>query len=165
VIFTGRAILKPWSELNPDESVPITPAFPRWERSFVSGSSSTLFKVEHSISKQDPHILFTKVRFLPHAEGPPGHVHGGATAGLLDEVMGILVWHQGYASLTQTIQIDFKRAIPITEPCLIVTRIDTVGDQKVEVGCTIFDSSQKPHVTGKGIFHRLTNEQLARFKS
>ena len=156
--------MKKQSDLNPAESTPITPAFPRWERSFVSGPASTLFQVEHSISNQDSQVLFTKVKFLPHSEGPPGHVHGGATAGLLDEAMGILVWHHGFASLTQTIQIDFKKAIPLSEPCLIVTRIDSIGEQKVGVSCTIFDSSHHPHVTGKGLFHRLTKEQLSRFK-
>ncbi len=156
--------MKKPSDLNPDDSIPITPSFPRWERSFVSGPASTLFEVKHSISTHDASVLFTRVRFLPHSEGPPGHVHGGATAGLLDEVMGILVWHQGYASLTQSIQIDFKKAIPLSEPCLIVTRIDALGEQKVEVSCTVFDSSQKVHVIGKGLFHRLTDSQLDRFR-
>ncbi|MBU6153526.1 MAG: PaaI family thioesterase [Bdellovibrionales bacterium] len=156
--------MKKSTDLNPDDSNRITPAFPRWERSFVSGPSSPLFQVEHSISRQDPLVLFTRVKFLPQAEGPPGHVHGGATAGLLDEVMGILVWHHGHASLTQSIQIEFKKAIPIAEPCLIVTRIDSIGDQKVDVSTTVFDSNHKPHVLGKGLFHRLSKEQLERFK-
>jgi acyl-coenzyme A thioesterase PaaI-like protein len=157
--------LKPWSELDPEDSTPVTPSFPRWEKSFVSGPGSTLFRVEHSVSRKDPQILFTKVRFLPHAEGPPGHVHGGATAALLDEVMGIVVWHHGHASLTQNIKIEFKRAIPLAEACLVVTRIESISGRKVEVSSIVFDSPGRSLVTGTGTFHRLSPEQLSRFKS
>jgi acyl-coenzyme A thioesterase PaaI-like protein len=156
--------LKKPSDLNPEESDPVTPAFPRWERSFVSGPASTLFQVEHFISRQDSLVLFTKVRFLPHSEGPPGHVHGGATAGLLDETMGILVWHHGHFAVTQNLRVEFKKPIPLHEPCLVVTRIETTGEGKIEVSSGVFDSAEHLRVSARGLFHKLSREQIDRFK-
>ena len=151
-------------ELNPLKSSPVTPGFPDWERSFVSGPESPLFKISHSLSHEDPQLLFTKVTFLKKAEGPPGHVHGGATAGLLDEVMGVLVWHHQYRSVTQSIQIHYRRAIPLEMNGIILTRIIGVHEKTIEVHSTLYDHQKTHFVTSQGIFHRLSEEQLKRFQ-
>ena len=151
-------------DLDPADSTPIQPGFPDWERSFVSGPSSPLFKVSHAISSRDQDLLFTRVDFLSSAEGPPGHVHGGASAGLLDEVMGVLVWHHQYRCVTQSIQIHYRRAIPLETRATIVTRITGVHDKTIEVHATLYGDGKIPYVTSQGIFHRLTEEQLKRFR-
>ncbi len=151
-------------DLDPAESTPIQPGFPDWERSFVSGPASPLFKVTHAISNRDADLLFTQVEFLARAEGPPGHVHGGASAGLLDEVMGVLVWHRQFRSVTQSIQVHYRRAIPLELKAVIVTRIAAVHDKTIEVHATLYDRAKTPYVTSQGMFHRLTEEQLKRFR-
>jgi acyl-coenzyme A thioesterase PaaI-like protein len=151
-------------DLDPKNSSPITPGFPDWERSFVSGPESPLFKVSHTLSNEDPELLYTEVSFLRRAEGPPGHVHGGATAGLLDEVMGVLVWHHQFRSVTQSIQIHYRRAIPLEMHGLILTRIMAVHEKTIEVHATLYDDQKTPFVTSQGIFHRLSDEQLKRFR-
>jgi acyl-coenzyme A thioesterase PaaI-like protein len=151
-------------DLDPAESTVIQPGFPDWERSFVSGPESPLFKVHHAISTRDADLLFTQVDFLARAEGPPGHVHGGASAGLLDEVMGVLVWHQKYRCVTQSIQIHYLRAIPLETKATIVTRIVAFHEKTVEVHSTLYDLEKSPFVTSQGIFHKLTEAQLKRFR-
>jgi acyl-coenzyme A thioesterase PaaI-like protein len=151
-------------DLNPEASTPVTPRFPRWEKSFVSGTASTLFQVTHSVSTENPNVLFSLTRFLDHAEGPPGHVHGGATAGILDEVMGILVWHLGYPSLTQSIQVHYRKAIPLHLNCTILTRIEAIREKTIEAHSTLYDEAQVAYVTAQGLFHRLNEDQLERFK-
>jgi acyl-coenzyme A thioesterase PaaI-like protein len=151
-------------DLDPKNSTPITPGFPDWEKSFVSGPESPLFQISHSLSREDSELLFTAVRFLKRAEGPPGHVHGGATAGLLDEVMGVLVWHHNYRSVTQSIQIHYRRAIPLEIKGLVLTRIREVHEKTIEVHATVYDHEKTPFVTSQGIFHRLSDEQLKRFR-
>jgi acyl-coenzyme A thioesterase PaaI-like protein len=151
-------------DLDPARSTRINPAFPEWEKSFVSGPDSRLFRVSHFISEEDTRSLITRAVFLPHAEGPPGHVHGGATAGLLDEVMGVLVWHHHYKSVTQSIQLHYRKAIPMATEALILTRIMAIHERTIEVHSTLFDGLKNAHVTGQGIFHRLTIDQLGRFR-
>jgi acyl-coenzyme A thioesterase PaaI-like protein len=151
-------------DIDPSRATQIQPAFPEWEKSFVSGPESRLFEVSHFISGEDPHQLLTKTKFLPHAEGPPGHVHGGATAGLLDEVMGVLVWHHHYKSVTQSIQVHYRKAIPMRTEALILTRMMAIHERTIEVHATLFDAERVPYVTCQGIFHRLTADQLERFR-
>lgn len=150
--------------VDPLKARQIQPGFPEWEKSFVSGPDSRLFRVSHFISEEDPHLLISITRFLAHSEGPPGHVHGGATAGLLDEVMGVLVWHHQYKSLTQSIQLHYRKAIPMGIEATILTRIIAIHERTIEVHSTVFDETRTAHVTGQGIFHRLTPDQLDRFR-
>jgi acyl-coenzyme A thioesterase PaaI-like protein len=151
-------------DLDPADSRPIHPGFPDWERSFVSGPDSPLFRVSHALSNRDPNVLFTGAAFQERAEGPPGHVHGGASAGLLDEVMGVLVWHHEYRSVTQSIQVHYRKAIPLTMKAMIVSRIIAVHEKTIEVHSTLYDEGKSAYVTSQGIFHRLRAEQLERFR-
>ena len=145
----------------------ITPAFPNWEKSFVSGPNSNLYQVEHRL-QADPLALISHVKFKNGTEGPPGHVHGGATAGLIDEVMGILVWNQKYPSVTQSLTLKYLRPVPLTIDGYLVTTLTSVNERTVEVACAIVngdnDAKEKtPYVQAVGVFHRLTQEQMDRF--
>lgn len=144
------------------KSTPITPAFPNWDRSFVSGPESPLFEVEHRLAT-DPLELISHVIFKPKAEGPPGHIHGGASAGLIDEVMGILVWNQNYPCVTQTLSMKYLKPLPLNQEAYLITTISAVSEKTIEVKCTIFSNEKTPYVQATGVFHRLTQEQLKRF--
>lgn len=50
-------------------------------------------------------------RFL----GPPGHLHGGVIATLLDEAMGKANKLAGVVAMTRTMEIDFLRPIPLNK--------------------------------------------------
>ena len=40
-------------------------------------------------------VVFTDFSFGLSEQGPPGHTHGGASAAVIDEVMGAVVWRSG----------------------------------------------------------------------
>lgn len=148
------------------EAKPITPAFPNWERSFVSGPDSQLYSVEHRLIEKGTNghaELITHVQFKPKAEGPPGHIHGGASAGLIDEVMGVLVWNQNYPCVTQTLNLKYLKPVPMSLDSYLITTIERITEKSVEVRCTICDQQKTPYVRAEGVFHRLTAEQLNRF--
>lgn len=152
-----------------EQGTPLTPSFPNWERSFVSGHKSPLYRVEHRDHASHPDFMISRVSFLPICEGPPGHVHGGATAGLLDEVLGVCVWHSKHACVTQTLTLHYGRTIPLDATVDVYSRIKKVTDKMVEVECTIYSTSdgtekeKTPYVSAQGVFHRLTLDQLQRF--
>ena len=141
----------------------ITPGFPNWEKSFVSGPQSPLFNIEHRIDRLNPDRLITRVEFKLTAEGPPGHIHGGASAGLIDECMGVLVWHHQLSCLTQTLQLSYLKILPLQETAFVVTQIQKKNLKTVEVLCTIYGKEKTPYVSSQGVFHRLTVEQLEKF--
>lgn len=146
-----------------DRAIRIQPSFPNWEKSFVSGPKSTLYTLEHRFL-EEPVSLITHARFKTHAEGPPGHVHGGATAGLIDEVMGILIWNQSMPCVTQELNLYYRKALPLTLSSWILTEITLISEKTVEIQSRIQDESGKSYVEATGIFHRLTSSQLERFQ-
>ena len=124
-----------------------------------------MFKVEHRVHPNQPGYLMTRVEFNSICEGPPGHVHGGASAGLLDEVLGVCVWNENYMSVTQNLTLHYGRALPLDQTAYVLSHIRKVSDTTVTVECTIYDDAKTPYVTAQGTFHRLTLEQLEIFKS
>jgi uncharacterized protein (TIGR00369 family) len=54
-------------------------------------------------------------------EGPPGHVHGGIIATILDEAMGKVNRQKGIVALTRHISIDYLLPVPLA------TRLRAVG--------------------------------------
>ena len=140
----------------------INPSFPNWNKSFVSGQESPLFEVEHRIAL-DPVELLSLVWFKPSAEGPPAHVHGGATAALIDEVMGILVWNQNMPVVTKKLEVEYRLPLPLKEEAQLSTVIEEITDKNVRVRTNLFCNKKTPCVVAHGVFHRLTENQLKNF--
>ena len=128
----------------------------------MSGPNSSLFEVEHRL-RTDPTELITLARFKNTAEGPPGHVHGGATAGIIDEVMGILVWNQKYPCLTQSLSIKYLKPLPLLNDSYLVTTVTGVSEKTIEVKTMIYNNEKTPYVQATGVFHRMSKEQLDKF--
>jgi uncharacterized protein (TIGR00369 family) len=56
-------------------------------------------------------------------EGPPGYLHGGIIATLLDEAMSKAVRAQGSTSMTRKLEIDYLRPVPSGSPIRIEGRV------------------------------------------
>ena len=143
----------------------IEPRFLNWDKSFVSGIHSPLFRVKHFLHTQRKTLILTRVHFLEQALGPPGHVHGGATAGLIDETMGIAVWHQSLMCVTQKLEVHYSKMLKLQEEAFVFTEIVATHEKTVEVHATIYGNEKTPHVSAQGVFHRLRPEQLNKLKA
>lgn len=54
---------------------------------------------------------------LPYRfEGPPAHAHGGVIATILDEAMGKVSKLRGITAVTQTMQVNYIRPVPLLTP-------------------------------------------------
>lgn len=56
-------------------------------------------------------------------EGPPGCVHGGFIAHLLDSILGVLVQAQGVRGMTATLELRYLAPTPIEAPLTLGSRI------------------------------------------
>jgi acyl-coenzyme A thioesterase PaaI-like protein len=63
------------------------------------------------------HIQLTRLH-----EGPPGHIHGGIVATLLDEAMSKLNRPLNVLAMTRHIEIDYLRPAPLDQPLVLVGR-------------------------------------------
>lgn len=145
----------------------ILPPFPQWEKSFISGAQGLLLKIEHAIETPSSSASYAptwaKINFTDRAEGPPKHVHGGVSAGLIDELMGILVWHHGLMSVTQNLELFYWRPLPLHQVCYGISEITSLNERTVEARTTLF-VDELPHVSARAVFHRLSLEQLEKFR-
>jgi len=55
-------------------------------------------------------------------EGPPGHIHGGIVATLLDEAMSKLNRPLNVLAMTRHMEVDYLRPVPLYQSLILVSR-------------------------------------------
>ncbi|MCK4349755.1 MAG: PaaI family thioesterase [Candidatus Krumholzibacteria bacterium] len=83
--------------------------------------------------------LMSKVWFGPGTQGPPGCVHGGSIAAVLDEAMGATTWLAGYTAVAAEITVTFHKMLPLDTCCLIEPRVVEVDGRKIYTKAEIMD--------------------------
>ncbi len=109
-----------------------------------------LFKVSES-----GHVI-GRAWFGPGSDGPPGHVHGGASAYILDELMGSTCWANDYPAVAATIEFQLQRMTPLLVDLVLESRIVSVSSKRVKLECELKLPSGEVCVRGKGDFAILT---------
>ena len=95
---------------------------------------------------------------LPY-QGPPRMVHGGVSALLLDQSLGIANHWAGRFGMTAELTVRYHRPTPLNTPLVVVAhQVSSTGRRFRAVG-QICDESGKPYVTAHGEF---VDKQLPR---
>ncbi|WP_245533259.1 PaaI family thioesterase [Brevibacterium senegalense] len=83
-----------------------------------------------SIRQEDGQSV-SDTRLPPQYVGPPGRVHGGIVALMLDQVLGNAAHASGLPpSYTRELTITYNEATPLDAPVRVVGRIDRVDGRK-----------------------------------
>nr|XP_028566501.1 acyl-coenzyme A thioesterase THEM4 [Podarcis muralis] len=69
----------------------------------------------------------------PYLEGPPGFVHGGCIATILDSVLGTCAIFVAGRVLTANLTINYKSPIPLGSVVLVESKLDRIEGRKVFV--------------------------------
>ena len=121
-------------DLSPDAGW--TPLTPFWEslgtRSFVS-SDADGDRLRVAYFADAAGRTWAKAWFGPGAEGPPGHVHGGALAALLDECMGMAALATGRVCVAARIEVDFRSMVPLGETVTVELGVGEAVGKKLPV--------------------------------
>lgn len=112
------------------------------------------------IKSDEPHELLAEVWFSRKTTGPPGHVHGGCQAAVLDEMMGATGWHHGFGVVAAKIDVEFLDMIPVEKQYQVRGKIVSQDKRKIFIEAEIF-AKEKIYAKSKGLFIVLTPEQLA----
>ncbi len=118
-------------------------------------------KMEFYKNKSDD-SLEGLVWFGKPMEGPPGHVHGGVNAYVLDEAMGSAAWIKGYPSVAREISVKFLEMTPQGKDLKVEARVEKVDKKSVIVYAKIFDE-KKTYSESTGTFHRITKKFVEDF--
>lgn len=123
--------------------------------SFVVSSPQLEFALLKTSVK---HELLAEVWFSIATAGPPGHVHGGCQAAVLDEMMGSTGWHHGYAVVAAKIEVEFLEMVPVQQQYSMRGLITSVQNRKIYIEAELFDKN-KIYARSTGLFICLTEEQ------
>lgn len=85
-------------------------------------------------------------------EGPPGLVHGGVSAMILDQLLGLAANHNDTPGLTASLQLRYRRPTPLGEPLTAEARIDRVEGRKAHAAGRILDASGRVTIEATAMF-------------
>lgn len=96
---------------------------------------------------------YAYIRFGIRAQGPPGKAHGGSTAALLDEMMGMAAWQTGLNVVAKEIQIRYLKPTPLWEELQATAWVEKVEDGRAAtVVSELADLNGEVYVRGSGTF-------------
>ena len=100
----------------------------------------------------DNGVLTSEFTLNEAHQGPPGHTHGGASAAILDEVMGLVVWAAGYKVVAANINVNYRKLLPLHQPLFAEARITEVSERKIISVGDIRLADSTVAVSGSGVY-------------
>ena len=100
----------------------------------------------------DDGVLTSEFTLNKAHQGPPGHTHGGASAAILDEVMGLVVWAAGHQVVAANININYRKPLPLHQPLFAEAHILEVGERKIISAGEIKLADSTVAVSGSGVY-------------
>jgi acyl-coenzyme A thioesterase PaaI-like protein len=101
-------------------------------------------------------------------EGPPGHIHGGIVAALLDEAMSKLNRPLNVLAMTRHMEVDYLRPAPLYQPLILTarhlsraTKPDGTPDRKLFHQAELQRLDGTVLARGKGLFIAFDEKVLA----
>lgn len=85
-------------------------------------------------------------------QGPPGYTHGGASAAILDEAMGLVVWAAGYKVAAVNLEINYHKPLPLNQLLTLEARITQRDERKIFSTGEIKLPESTVAVSGRGIY-------------
>ncbi|HUH97539.1 MAG TPA: PaaI family thioesterase [Anaerolineales bacterium] len=118
---------------------------------FVCGSENP-----HSIGLtwwlDDDGILTSEFSLTAAQQGPPDHAHGGASAAILDEAMGLVVWAAGLKVAAVNLEINYHKPLPLRQALTVEARISEKEEHKIFSTGQIKLADGTTAVSGRGIY-------------
>ncbi len=85
-------------------------------------------------------------------EGPPGHIHGGVLASVLDEAMGAAAHMSGHRVVAVHLEFDYKLAVAIGAPVKLSAHVSSKHGRKIYTRAELRFADETIAVTGNGLF-------------
>ena len=85
------------------------------------------------IWQEKPNRIIGTVTFGQAFEGPPGHVHGGWVAGVLDHLMGMTHVRTGHPGMTGGLSVRYLKPTPLNQLIEVSAQATELDDKRTEV--------------------------------
>lgn len=101
-----------------------------------------------------------EVTMRPIHEGPPGGVHGGWIANLLDQLLGVANIASGNPAMTGELTIRYRKPTPIGVPLTLRARTESVEGRRMTTTGEIRTADGEITASAVGLFIRPNRERL-----
>lgn len=132
------------------------------EGSFVLGTDSDVLQTV-LIKSDVANELRGHVWFGLKTAGPPGHVHGGCQAAILDEMMGSTGWHFKHPVVAAKIDVEFLQMVPYEAQYDLIGRITNIDKRKVHIEAQLY-KGEVVYARSTGLFIILNDQQLKKLE-
>jgi uncharacterized protein (TIGR00369 family) len=95
-------------------------------------------------------------------EGPPGLLHGGIIATLLDEAMSKAVRVRGLTAMTRRMEVEYLRPVPSATAIHIEGKLVRSEGRKHWTEAQVLDEKLKPLATATGLFIEVRTSRMAK---
>lgn len=97
-------------------------------------------------------VITSEFSLTEAQQGPPGYAHGGASAAILDEAMGLVVWAAGYKVAAVNIDINYHKPLPLNQHLKLESRVTQIDKRKVFSTGEIKMPEGTIMISGRGIY-------------
>lgn len=124
-------------------------------KALVTEYPGKFFEYEFFFSKKDQRLKGA-IQFGPYTQGPPGCVHGGASASMMDAAIGVLVNKTFTACVTASLTMNYKSLLSLGSTALVESWIDKVEGRKIFALAELKSPDGKlTYVTANALFIQL----------
>lgn len=153
IILPELSAEKGWTELKIPHTYGIGKAFITGDR------NSDRIRVRY-FKKDSDNSFVARVWFGPSTEGPPGFVHGGSMAAVLDEAMGASVWIQGYTAVSANLTVQYCKMLPLNSITTVEAKITSINQNKIKAKGSIYDETGALYTESEGLFINISPEKF-----
>jgi uncharacterized protein (TIGR00369 family) len=100
----------------------------------------------------DQHQVVCRVRVPRRFEGPPGHVHGGVIATLLDEAMSKANRQFGVVAMTRQMEVEYLKPVPLMTPLTLTAHHVSAQERKHRCEAQIANQDGTILAQGRALF-------------
>ena len=97
-------------------------------------------------------MLYARAWFGRETQGPPGHVHGGAMAAVLDEAMGGACWMNGHRTVAAKISVSFLEMLKLETETTVEAAIERTDGRKIYLRAKMSDGRGTTIAEADGLF-------------
>lgn len=116
----------------------------------VTGPENAIAPPLHLEGKDDGSVHGEVTLGMPY-QGPPGHVHGGISALLLDHTLGVANHWAGKSGMTAQLSLRYLRPTPLFEPLTVTAHQVAVDGRKIRTNGAI-TARGEACVVAEGLF-------------
>jgi len=143
----------PTTTLKSDEKLAPLPPLTHGAQNhcFGCGTQNTVgLHLEFSLAPDGKVVCHANIS--PNYEGPPGYLHGGIIATLLDEVMSKANRSKGVVAVTRQLTVEYLRPVPSGSPIRLEGKVDRHEGRKLWTTGQILNAEGTVLASAHGLF-------------